>query len=155
VRVGISGHQRLPEAAERLLVEEIKALCAEPGQCVVVSSLAAGADQISAATALEAGAALEVVVPCLRYEETFNPGALSSYRRLLGAAADTRILPFTAPTEESFLAAGVVVVERCDLLVAVWDGEPARGLGGTADVVGYALQVGRSVMKVWPPGLTR
>ncbi len=33
---------------------------------------------------------------------------------------------------------GLVVVERCDLLLAIWDGHPAHGLGGTADIVAYA-----------------
>jgi hypothetical protein len=30
------------------------------------------------------------------------------------------------------------VADQCDALVAVWDGQPARGRGGTADIVAYA-----------------
>jgi hypothetical protein len=35
------------------------------------------------------------------------------------------------------------VVDEADRLIAVWDGEPARAFGGTADVVAYAREKGR------------
>jgi hypothetical protein len=47
------------------------------------------------------------------------------------------------------------VVEASELLVAVWDGEPARGLGGTADVVAYAREGAIPVEVIWPEGATR
>jgi hypothetical protein len=42
------------------------------------------------------------------------------------------------------------VLRGSDLLVAVWDGLPARGLGGTADVVQVALAEQRRVVHVNP-----
>ncbi|MFG2222777.1 hypothetical protein [Streptomyces sp. NPDC048644] len=42
-----------------------------------------------------------------------------------------------------------------DRLIAVWDGQPARGYGGTADVVAYARSTGVPVEVVWPDGATR
>ena len=44
-------------------------------------------------------------------------------------------------------------VDRSGVLVAVWDGQPARGLGGTADVV--ARQRGVPMEVIWPQGATR
>ncbi|GAB2826863.1 hypothetical protein GCM10027073_64840 [Streptomyces chlorus] len=40
-------------------------------------------------------------------------------------------------------------------LLAVWDGKPARGFGGTADVVSYAERSGTPVRVLWPEGATR
>ena len=40
--------------------------------------------------------------------------------------------------EEAYLAAGLGVLDRSDALLALWDGEPARGRGGTAEVVAEA-----------------
>jgi hypothetical protein len=40
-------------------------------------------------------------------------------------------------------------------LCAVWDGLPARGYGGTADVVAYARQHGKPVHVIWPAGARR
>jgi hypothetical protein len=39
--------------------------------------------------------------------------------------------------------------------LAVWDGKPARGYGGTADVVADAKTRGIPVTIIWPPGATR
>lgn len=101
------------------------------------------------------GGALHVVVPCERYEETFSRADLFRFRGLLGRAERLETLRHPGPTEEAFLDAGHRVADLCDVLVAVWDGEPARGLGGTADVVDYAKAAGRQIVIVWPPGTTR
>jgi hypothetical protein len=42
-----------------------------------------------------------------------------------------------------------------DRLVAVWDGLPARGVGGTAEVVADARELGLPVEVVWPAGAWR
>ena len=47
------------------------------------------------------------------------------------------------------------MVDRSERLVAVWDGKPARGIGGTADIVSYARQKGVPVVVLWPEGATR
>ncbi|WP_041624991.1 hypothetical protein [Stackebrandtia nassauensis] len=44
---------------------------------------------------------------------------------------------------------------RRDQLIAVWDGQPARGYGGTADVVDYARDHGIDVTVIWPEGAKR
>ncbi len=42
------------------------------------------------------------------------------------------------------------VVDAVDLLIAIWNGKPARGLGGTADVVSYALNLSKRVLHINP-----
>jgi hypothetical protein len=64
-------------------------------------------------------------------------------------------LPFEEPSEKAFFEAGKRIVDWADLLVAVWDGGPARGFGGTADVVRYAEERGRSLLILWPAGVKR
>jgi len=46
------------------------------------------------------------------------------------------------------------VVDLADLLIAVWDGKPARGPGGTADVVAYAASAGKPYVWLDPIRLT-
>jgi hypothetical protein len=125
------------------------------GELMGVCSLAVGADQLFAQAVLDAGGTLHVVIPCERYDETFGRADLVRFRELLGSAAQVETLANPEPTEKAFLNAGYRVVDLCDLLVAVWDGEPARGLGGTADVLDYARSAGRETVIVWPPGVTR
>ena len=40
-------------------------------------------------------------------------------------------------------------------MFAVWDGQPARGYGGTADVVNEAHRRGLPVTIIWPDGANR
>ena len=49
--------------------------------------------------------------------------------------------------EDAYLAAGHAVVDDADVVLALWDGRPARGRGGTAEVVEYARSLGRPL--VW------
>jgi hypothetical protein len=42
-----------------------------------------------------------------------------------------------------------------DRLLAVWDGRPARGVGGTADIVEYARLSRVPVDIIWPSGASR
>jgi hypothetical protein len=47
------------------------------------------------------------------------------------------------------------MLQHSDQLWAVWDGQPARGYGGTADVVAAAHGNGLPVQVIWPPGAHR
>jgi hypothetical protein len=48
-----------------------------------------------------------------------------------------------------------ILVGLVDEVIAVWDGQPARGYGGTADVVSYAESNGVPVRIVWPEEASR
>ena len=48
---------------------------------------------------------------------------------------------------EAYAAANQVMLDHADLLLTVWDGEPARGLGGTAEIVAQVQARGKPV--VW------
>lgn len=112
-----------------------------------LSSLAEGTDQLFAEVALELDIPIRAVVPFGSYESFFDkPTVLVNYRRLLGRAHRTD-LDLHFPPERAFFEAGKFVVDECQILLAVWDGNPAEGLGGTADIVSYALGRGRHV--VW------
>jgi hypothetical protein len=133
------------------LTDELRILSELTG----VTSLAAGADQLFAAIVLDLGGSLEVIVPSARYDTTMSGSVIEEYRRLLAAAHVVRHLSFSEPSEEAFLAAGKDIAGSCDRLIAVWDSKPAKGLGGTADVVRYAKNLGVPVRVIWPDGLMR
>lgn len=154
--IGATGHQHVPPEATAHVTSGIQEVVHSHRTGLVgVCSLAAGADQLFARAVLNAGGALHVVVPCEKYEETFQGADLAAFHDLLRQAEQVETLPHREPTEEAFDAAGRRVVDLCDVLVAVWDGEPARGLGGTADIVDYARSAGREVVVIWPPGVRR
>jgi hypothetical protein len=154
--IGVTGHQRIPEAALAQVLSRVEVLLRSHQEHLVgVCSLAAGADQLFAEAVLSRGGVLQVVIPCARYDETFAAEDLSRFRRLLGAAERVDTLGHSEPSEQAFLDAGIRVADSCELLVAIWDGHPARGRGGTADIVEYALAVGREIEVIWPQDLVR
>lgn len=157
MRVGGTGHRLMHEATtrkvERALHERLAGLPADV--LVGVSSLADGADQLFAEAILELGGSLEVVVPAARYREELPAESQEAFDRLLALASAVEHLDYEESTSEAHMAAGRVVVQRSDVLLAVWDGQPARGFGGTGDVVAYALERGVPVEVVWPQGAER
>jgi hypothetical protein len=156
-RIGVTGHQNLPAAFLPQIRKEIERIidCA-PGKITGVTSLAAGTDQLFARAVLDRGGRLHAVIPCAGYESAFtDQRAVATFNELLAASSEVETLPHDQPSEQAFLEAGHRVVELADLLIAVWDGRKAKGLGGTADVVQYARDRSREIAIVWPQGATR
>jgi hypothetical protein len=157
IRIGFTGHQRLTSVTRRSIAGAVSEILARnSGPLIGLTSLAEGSDQVFALSVLAVGGRLNVVVPCQNYENTFAVlGARDAYAALLCLATDVVSLPYPEPSEDAYLAAGHLIVDKCDKLIAVWDGLPARGKGGTADIVRYAEQVGTPSQVVWPRGAER
>jgi hypothetical protein len=156
MKVGVSGHQQLGsiDTIKWIKCQLLLQLQRTDFSCGI-SSLAAGADQLFAKTVLDLGRDIEVIIPCTDYESAFeNSTAREEFRRLKKRARQCFLLDYAGPSEKAFFAAGKLVVEMCDLLFAVWDGEPAAGLGGTADVVKHALKSGKEVFHINPTSFT-
>jgi hypothetical protein len=151
--VAITGHQKLADASGWDWVREalLAALSEVSRPLIGCSSLAAGADQIFAELVLARGGELRVVLPFAAYEQTFEAAAdRGSYRTLYRRAAAVEVLTESPDRERSYWAAGRRVVDLAERVLAVWDGKPAAGLGGTGDVVAYALAAGKPVLHLNP-----
>jgi len=154
--VGVTGHQGLTPNTEKLVADAMDRQLRDVQELVGITSLAEGADQIFAERVLAAGGQLTVILPAARYALTFPQGpARQHYEDILSRAERVIHLPFDEPAEEVYWAAGKEVVDRCDLLLAVWNGKASGGLGGTADVVAYARKKGRPAIVIWPPNAAR
>lgn len=143
MRVGITGHQRLAQTSDWdwTRIELGNALRSLPQPLLGISALAIGSDQLFAQLILDHGGALEVVLPFEDYERTFGAGFdRDEYHRLLKLAQRVSVLPGAGGDEQAYLLAGITVVDRCELLLAVWNGQPAVGPGGTGDIVLSARQ---------------
>lgn len=158
LRVGVSGHRSFDGVASaRAAITRVVAALHDqhPGRLEVWSSLAEGADRmvVEAVRSADPGARLMVVLPLPPddYRADFaSPESGREFDRLLASAAHTIV---TGPAadgsrESAYARAGHAVVAASDVLIAVWDGAPARGVGGTAEIVAAARASGREVMVV-------
>ncbi|MFE9246422.1 hypothetical protein [Nocardiopsis sp. NPDC006938] len=157
-RIGITGHSKLSAESVPLVREALSAVLApyENGDLVGVSCLARGADQIFAGVVLEAGGRLEVVLPSVDYREAkVKPHNLDQFDDLLMRSSLVRYMPHRTAGREAYEDANETVLGGIDRLVAVWDGQPADGRGGTGDAVEAARERGVPVDVVWPEGARR
>ncbi|NQT77602.1 MAG: hypothetical protein HQ565_07805 [Bacteroidetes bacterium] len=145
---------------------------ATPVTYSVLTPLAEGADRLIAETVMEYDAlsCVEVILPLTLpdYKKTFNnpddPEFFELYAkarhvrklRYLDLENDPKINQNTSETnienrlekarEEAFEKAGRHIVNHCDVLIAIWDGEKSQGIGGTQDIIEYANTKNRPVI---------
>ena len=149
--IGVTGHRKLED--EQALAQKVRrviektqqefaSLRSTPVVFTVLSPLAEGADRLVAHIVLEqTGSQLEVVLPLAKedYLQDFeSASSRAEFEQLLALARRVRTLPAKASREEAYEQVGRYIVDHCDVLVAVWDGKPTKGQGGTADIVRYA-----------------
>jgi hypothetical protein len=155
-RIGITGHSALTTVSVPLVVESIRELLDGQENLVGVTCLARGADQLFASAVLDLGGTIEVVLPSADYRERkVKPAELAEFDELIGKAAGVHTMPFAAAGRDAYMAASEHVLSIVDELVAVWDGAPASGRGGTSDVVEAACARGMKVTVLWPAGCAR
>jgi hypothetical protein len=158
--VGVTGHRKLgddPRVVLRVEAECVRALDKLrdvahqfDARLLAYSALAIGADQIFARAALGLGVPLIGVVPFEDYPADFDEGDRAAFDTLLALCAEVHRLPRKRRSNQAYWEAGKWVVDRVEFLVAVWNGLPAAGFGGTGDVVAYARKKGCKVFRIDP-----
>jgi hypothetical protein len=154
-----------PEGARRK-IERVRQAGATPISFRVLSPLAEGADRVVARAVLGyPDARLDVVLPLAveDYLEDFaTEESRAEFEELLSRCSE-RVLLRTrsirddchAPAaqaelrRDAYAEVGRYVVDHCDVLIAVWDGQPSSERGGTAETVQYAIERNRPVVRVW------
>lgn len=158
-RIAITGHMDLAPDSVPAIKSAISAalsLHTCNGVLTGVSCIARGADSIFAEAVLEYGGQLEVILPASSYREAkVKPEHIAQFDHLMAQAAHVQVMPFEDANRVAYEAANEALVEDCDTLFAVWDGQPATKGGGTASVVEQAQSLGIPVQVIWPVGAQR
>lgn len=120
-------------------------------QAKLISSLAEGADVLAAEAAVESGVPLAACLPfpAETYANDFGEEEWARTESLIDRA-DTvmAIADFESGHEAAYEAAGRLVLAQSDILIAVWDGEAARGRGGTTQVIAEAVALHQPVIHI-------
>jgi len=116
-------------------------------EIAVMTSLAEGADQLCAETALEMGLKIITVLPMPvdEYAEDFEGDALKKLNELTARSSKCFIAPHKEAFREGrdylYRQAGIYIAEHCHVLFALWDGMPGEAGGcGTASIVDAKLR---------------
>lgn len=164
--IGVTGHRNVRAQDVTRLEEKVAEVIAQIRQrylrdnretpLILLSPLAEGADRIVARVALKAGVRLIAPLPMpvedyrRDFEPGLKPGAATEFDELLRHAIATPVVPLcrgvsldevrTNPAKRAlqYRAVGVFLVQHCDVLIALWDGNEAdAAVGGTAEIVKF------------------
>ena len=87
------------------------------------------------------------------FRSDFSKSQWSHASGLLSRAADIEVCGSSDDRPAAYLRCGLRTVDESDVVMAVWDGEPPRGTGGTAEVVAYARTQNKPVILIHPDRL--
>jgi hypothetical protein len=125
-------------------------------QMILTTALAEGTDSIAAAAANAQDYKVDVVLPFVatEYKSDFSqPGAANFVQLCNQARAVLEIDGDRADEARAYEAASLVVLDMSDILIAVWDGKPAAGRGGTAELVAEASRRGMPIVRIDSEGV--
>jgi len=173
-QVGVTGHraerlanadqgalQRSTDALLQTTRDAVHAICRDlPCTLQLLTSLAEGSDRLVAESALRLGYELVCPLPLAPsdFERDFvTKESREQFHALLASASHVFVVPpqeaevGLADTSRTaaYERAGRYITDTCRLLIAIWDGEEARGRGGTGQVVDEAVVLGVPV--AWIP----
>jgi hypothetical protein len=153
--IGTVGHRDL-STTDKIVVKAVRRECQRMRKkypatpFLVLSGLAEGADRLIARIVTEElGATLVAVLPfpaadfCADFP---SEDSRQEFADLMGRSAATFDVHLPSDEQwkqagkmrdEQYARVGALIAEQSQILLAVWNGRPARGVGGTADVVGW------------------
>ena len=97
----------------------------------------------------ELAAELTAVLPLPEQEymkDFLTIGSIQEYENLKRLAVNVIVLDQDHARPQAYQAANDYLIQHCDVLVVIWDGLPARGAGGTGEVVAAARQAGKALL---------
>jgi hypothetical protein len=156
--IGVTGHANLTGTTVPIVADAIRAELRSyrSADLVGVTCLARGADQVFARVVLDLGGSVQVVLPAADYRaQKVKPDNAAEFDELISKAIGVHTMPFAQSNSDAYMRASEHVLSSIDALIAVWDGQPSGGYGGTADVVHAARLQRIPVTIVWPDGAAR
>ncbi len=137
MKIGVSGHRYRQGADWGWARDAVTDIFLQHQKAIGWSSLAVGADTLFAEIAIAYGRGHVAVLPGRQYGGTFDNDEHKRFTRLLRQSRSTIRIPGKTD-EQTFKKAGELIVRKTDLMLFIWDGEPAQGAGGTGDIAAYA-----------------
>ncbi len=146
--IGFAGHRAVadPPALKAAIIAVLREFQAGvEGELSGRASAAAGADLLFLEACRELGLGYSVVLPFgeERFREDFDdPAEWARAKVLMESAANVEIAPGNEVAPEAYHLAAREILDVCDAMIFAWDGQPARGIGGTAESVAEARERG-------------
>jgi hypothetical protein len=150
--IGFTGHRALGDEAKcrksiLAFLEQRKA--STQGLVYGISSVAAGGDLLFAESCIQLALPLRALLPLPleEFRKDFDEINWSRVEVVLGKATSVEVTGGNQSRDECYYECGIEIAQQSRVLLALWNGEPSQGLGGTEDIVSFARGIGKPV--VW------
>jgi hypothetical protein len=157
VAIGFTGHRHLQDEQScraRILefLQEFKTK--HHGTIYGLSSAAAGGDLLFAESCIQIGMPIRILLPAPKekFRDDFDEPTWARAESVMQRALSVEVAGDGQTKEECYYECGVETVQQSQLLLALWDGNPSKGLGGTEEMLSFAKGQGRPV--VWIHSVT-
>jgi len=163
---GVLGHRRLDDLPKlgACLAEQLRVLAAAAaargGELHVYLSAAAGTDLLAIRAARALGLSVHILLPLDEEEFLEDFAGLPDWGAEARAAlAEARahprrdsveVAPTTGRRPGCYFDAAARIVEGADVVVAIWNGAAAAGVGGTGQTVPLARALGKPILRIDP-----
>jgi uncharacterized phage-like protein YoqJ len=134
----------IPNPTYNYIYRKLKEKLVELKPSKALSGMALGVDQIAAEICLELNIPLVAVVPFKGQELKWNKEFQDKYNEIL-SKAEVVIVSTGGYSAKKMQIRNEYLVDNCELLVAVWNGEEK---GGTYNCIQYAKKVGREIFTI-------
>jgi hypothetical protein len=154
--VGFTGHRNIddPKVVAQNISAALDMLVTKHGPLAVISSVAIGSDMLFVEEVARRKLPILLVLPFpkARFQEDFQPADWQRVEPLIAQGIPVEEVSDADSDEEAYMETGIRIADRADVVIAVWDGKPSTGFGGTGDVVTYSRQLAKPL--IWINSVT-
>jgi uncharacterized phage-like protein YoqJ len=151
--ISLTGHRpnklggyKLPNPTYIHVCQQIEKTFIEFKPEKIISGMALGVDQWAAHIAYKLKIPFTAAIPFEGQEKAWPASSQNTYHALLKKAAEKVIVCEGTYQAVKMQVRNQWMVDRCDKLIAVWDGSP----GGTGNCVNYAKSMNREIIYINP-----
>lgn len=148
--VGFAGHRNIdnPKVVAQSICMALDRLTVKCGRLAAISSVAAGSDTFFVEEVARRTLPFLLVLPFpkARFQKDFRPADWQRVEPLIAQAIHVEEVRDPESDQEAYMETGTRIADKADVMIAVWDGKPSAGLGGTGDVVAYSRELAKPLI---------
>ena len=139
VAIGFTGHRNLPDESRSRasILKFLQDFKSKTEKTIYgVSSAAAGGDLLFAESCIQIGLPIRILLPAPKeqFREDFDETTWGRAESVMQRAISVEVIGSGETKEERYYECGAETVQQTQMLLALWDGKPSQGLGGTEEI---------------------